>query len=276
MSIVESLTFTVSIEGAGAVPVTLTRRGTGHPVLLLHGGGGPATVTAYADRLAADRPVAVIVPTHPGFVGTARPEALSTIGQLAALYVALLSELDVTGVTVVGNSIGGWIAAEMSLLDTTRVAGFVLVDAVGIDVPGHPVADFFSLTFAELAQRSYHNPAKYQIDPTRLPSPALATMAGNRATLATYAGTAMVDPSLLDRLSGSTRPTLVVFGEADRIVDPDYGRAYADAIPSAQFVLLPESGHLPQIETPDQLTEVLWPFIDDPHSNGLPPTRSIA
>lgn len=274
MPITDSLTVTVPLEGAGDVPVNLVTYGTGSPVLLVHGGGGPQTVAAFAEQLAAERPVAAIVPTHPGFAGTARPEALTTIGQLAALYLALLDELDVSKVTVVGNSIGGWVAAEMTLLDTARVAGFVLVDAVGIEVPGHPVADFFSLTFPEIAQRSYHDPVRYQIDPTTLLPPALAMLASNRATLAVYAGEAMVDPSLLGRLSGGTTPTLVVFGEADRIVDPDYGQAYADAIPSARFVVLPRTGHLPQLETPAQLIEVLWPFLSEPHANGLPLRQS--
>jgi pimeloyl-ACP methyl ester carboxylesterase len=48
-------------------------------------------------------------------------------------------------------------------------------------------------------------------------------------------------------------PTVVVWGESDRIVDPEYGRAYAAAIPSASFVLLGETGHLPQLETPEKL-----------------------
>jgi pimeloyl-ACP methyl ester carboxylesterase len=42
------------------------------------------------------------------------------------------------------------------------------------------------------------------------------------------------------------------------IVDPDYGRAYADAIPLARFQLLPGTGHLPQLETPEQLMKAIW------------------
>jgi uncharacterized RmlC-like cupin family protein len=77
-------------------------------------------------------------------------------------------------------------------------------------------------------------------------------MAGNRATLAEYGG-AMVDPTLRGRLGGILIPTLVLWGEADRIADPDYGRAFAAAIPGARFRLLTETGHVPQIETPQQL-----------------------
>ena len=64
---------------------------------------------------------------------------------------------------------------------------------------------------------------------------------------------AMADPTLSTRLHEITNPTLVVWGEADRIADPAYGRAFAAAIPGAEFLLLAETGHLPQLETPDRL-----------------------
>jgi pimeloyl-ACP methyl ester carboxylesterase len=76
---------------------------------------------------------------------------------LAALYLALFDRLDLNDVTVVGNSIGGWIAAEMAVLGSPRISGLVLVDAVGIEVPGHPVADSFSLTVDQVFQLSFHN-----------------------------------------------------------------------------------------------------------------------
>lgn len=239
-----------------AVEITYTERGAGRAVLLLHGGAGPVSVTAYADRLAAERPVRVITPVHPGFDGTPRPTALTTIGQLAALYAGLLRELDLNDVTVVGNSIGGWITAELGLLHPERVAHLVIVDAVGLEVPGHPIVDFFSLPFPEIAELSYHEPEKYRIDPTALPPAAQAAMAANRKTLAVYA-TSMTDPTLLGRLSGITTPTTVVWGSADRIVDPEHGRTYAKAIPGAGFHLLEDTGHLPQIESPDRLTPLL-------------------
>ncbi|MFD0483352.1 alpha/beta fold hydrolase [Kineococcus sp. GCM10028916] len=245
------------------VHVTCTDQGRGRPVLLLHGGGGPLTVSAWAHRLAAAADVRVIVPTHPGFEGTPRPETLSSPRDLARLYAGLLESLDLNDVTVVGNSLGGWIAAELGLLDTTRVGRQVLVDAVGIEVPGHPVADFFALTPQQVAQRSYADPATFGLDPATLPAERLAAMAGNRATLQVYGGTAMTDPTLAGRLAATVRPTLVVWGEADRIGDPDYGRAYAAALPGAGFVLLPGAGHLPQIETPDVLVDVVREFLQE-------------
>ena len=253
-------TYEVPVDGKGTVEVAVSERGEGLAFLLLHGGGGPLTVSGFAELLAGQRHARVITPTHPGFAGTPRPDWLTSVGGLAALYAALLDELDVAGATVVGNSIGGWIAAEMALLDTQRIDSFVLVDAVGIEVRGHPIADFFSLTPRQVAEFSYHDPDRFGIDPTKLPPEAQRHMAGNRAALAVYGGTSMNDPRLAERLTSVTRPTLVVWGDSDRIVDPEYGRAYAEAIPGAQYRLLPETGHLPQIETPGQLLDAIWSF----------------
>ncbi|HEV2217610.1 MAG TPA: alpha/beta hydrolase [Candidatus Dormibacteraeota bacterium] len=252
----------VTVAGLGILEVTVSERGEGAPYLLLHGGGGPLTMSGFADLLAS-QPARVITPTHPGFAGTPRPDSLHSVRGLAGLYVALLDALELQDVTVVGNSMGGWIAAEMALLNSPRAVRFVIVDAVGIEVPGNPVVDFFSLTPRQVAEHSYHDPDKFGIDPTKLPPEALQAMAGNRATLTVYAGTSMNDPSLAQRLRGVTRPTLVLWGDADRIANVDYGRAFAAAIPRSEFRLLENTGHLPQIETPAQLLDAIRAFVQD-------------
>ena len=252
----------VTVDSLGTVDVTVSERGQGHPFLLLHGGGGPQTVTAWADQLAGARHARVLTPVHPGFDGTLRPGALDSVGTLARVYVALLDQLKLRDVTVAGNSIGGWITAEMAVLGPDRVSSYVLIDAVGIEVPGHPVADFFSLTPAQVTQRSFYDPDTFGADPATLPPEAQAAMAAVRAALAVYAGAGMTDPTLAGRLADVDAPVLVVWGKADRIGDPDYGRAYADAIPGAQFRLLEHAGHLPQLEAPGALIDAVWSFAD--------------
>jgi len=253
---------TVVPAGLGPVPLQVTVRGEGAPILLLHGGAGPVSVNGFADRLAGERPARVHTPSHPGFDGTERPEHLTSIRQLAGVYADLLDHLDLSDVTVIGNSIGGWIAAELALLHSTRVGRLVIIDAVGIDVPEHPIVDFFSLTLPEIADYSYADPDRYRINPDELSPEARQAMAGNRAALAVYGGTpSMVDPTLRDRLSGIDRPTLVVWGDADRIAHPAIGTAYAEAIPEAQLVVMERTGHLPQIESPDRLLSVLNVFL---------------
>ncbi|KOU19040.1 alpha/beta hydrolase [Streptomyces sp. WM6372] len=250
----------------GAVDLTVDvadgeRDGRSRPFLLLHGGGGPQTVAPFAGLLAEQRPARVFTPLHPGFGGTVRPEWLADVPTLARVYAQLLDELGLTDVTVVGNSIGGWIAAELALLGSDRISSVILVNAVGIDVPGHPVADAFSLTPAELSRLAFHDPAKFAVDVAALPEAARTAMAAHRAALEVYSGPhAMADPTLRERLAEVAHPTLVAWGESDQVVDGAYGRAYAAAIPRARFTLLHGTGHMPQIETPEQLLPVVWDF----------------
>jgi pimeloyl-ACP methyl ester carboxylesterase len=244
-----------------SVSVSVSSYGAGRPVLLLHGGAGPQSMTGFAEQLAAAHHVNALVPTHPGFGGTDRPAALTSIRPLADLYDDLIDELGLGEVTIIGNSIGGWLTAELALLKSPRIRDIVLIDAVGIEVPGHPVADFFNLTMDEVFSRSFHNPEPFRVDPASMPPQAQAVAAGNRAALSAYAGESMSDPTLAARLSSLTTPTLVLWGASDQIVDADYGRAYAQAIPTAHFELLTETGHSPQMETPAQVLKALHDTI---------------
>ena len=202
------------------------------------------------------------MPTHPGFDGTSRPKGLDSVAGLAALYRSLLDDLGLEDVTVIGNSVGGWIAAELALLGSPRVGRMVLLDAVGVAVQGHPVADVSGLSLPEIQALSFHDPAPFQIDPAAIPEAQKANVAANAATLAVYAGSpAMADPTLLGRLGVVTLPSLVLWGESDQIVTPAYGQAYASAIPGARFEVLPATGHMPQVETPElviQAIETTW------------------
>ncbi|MHA3700804.1 alpha/beta fold hydrolase [Jatrophihabitans sp. YIM 134969] len=250
-------TVTLDVPTLGPVEVALAEYGAGAPVLLLHGGGGPATVTPWAESLEGAR---VLVPVHPGFDGTERPPGLDSVRGLAAVYAALLDAVDLRDVLVVGNSLGGWVAAELAALGSPRVAGVVLVDAVGLDVPGHPVVDFFTLTPHQVAELSWFDPTGRVLDPAAMPPPARERLAANRASLGIYGGDTMTDPTLAARLATVTVPVRVVWGEADRIADVEVGRAFARAVPGGSFTLLERAGHLPQLEAPAALTAVVREF----------------
>jgi pimeloyl-ACP methyl ester carboxylesterase len=128
-----------------------------------------------------------------------------------------------------------------------------------MQVPEHPPAEFFSLRMDQVFPLSFHNPAPFAIDPATLPPAAQQIGAANRAALITYSGGATMDgdPTLRGRLAAVEIPTLVLWGDSDRIVTPEYGRAWADAIPKARFEVLGDTGHMPQVETPDQVLEAI-------------------
>ncbi len=244
--------------GDGGVLISDT--GVGRPILLLHGGGGVATVAALAQALAVD--ARVLLPTHPGFDGTQRPARLDSVAALAQLYVAQLAALDVRDVLVIGSSIGGWIAAEMAAQDASRIQGLVLINPVGIAVAGEPVADVAGLSGPELMRLASHDPAAVMAAMPPVTPARLALMASNAAALAAYDnGAAMMAPGLRGRLAGIAAPALVVWGESDGIATPAYGRAYAAAFGNGKVELIAEAGHLPHIEQAGRVLQHIANFM---------------
>jgi pimeloyl-ACP methyl ester carboxylesterase len=252
-------TTTRTVQLRSDLAITLTDAGVGRSVLNLHGGGGPFTVAAIADHLAET--MRVITPTHPGWNGAIRPDRLATIGDLAAVYLELLEAEDLRDVLVVGSSLGGWIAAEIAVRDQgARVSGLILIDATGILVESQPITDFFSLDARGVAEYAWYDSDRFYVDPAAVPPEQAARQRANMATMTVLARD-MYDPKLLDRLGQVKIPVLVVWGEADRIVTPAYGAAYAAAFPNARFERIAKAGHLPQIEQPAATFAVIDAFL---------------
>ncbi|HEX7814987.1 alpha/beta hydrolase [Dyella sp.] len=241
---------------AGAIHLSLDRKGSGRPLLLLHGGAGPDSMRPMFNALNGFE---LILPTHPGFDATEHPSWMRTIADLADCYIELLNVLKLRDVIVVGNSVGGWIAAEMAIRQSSAVAGIVLINAVGLkpDDSTGPIMDPRSLPPEELIKFSFANPARVP-----LPSPeAAARRQANQRELMSYAGEPfMHDPTLAARLSSIAVPSCVLWGHHDRIVTAAYGRDYARHISGTLFKLIEDAGHLPQVEQPERTAEAVQDF----------------
>ena len=241
--------------------LTLAEDGEGQVALVLHGGGGPATVAGLASHLAVT--MHAITPTHPGWNGTPRPDWLASIDDLALVYLHFLRGAGITDAVLVGSSLGGWLAAEMAARDAGGlIGGLVLINTVGIDVPGEPITDIATLSPRGLAEHAYHDPDRFFMDPASLPPERIAMQRRNQETVTALAGAPyMHDPRLRGRLRHVRAPTLVLWGESDRIATPAYGRAFAAALPRAQFEMIPEAGHLPHMEQPDATFAAIDRFV---------------
>jgi pimeloyl-ACP methyl ester carboxylesterase len=250
---------TIAVQG---IDLQIVRQGTGQPLLLLHGGDGPQGTLPLCTRLAEH--FEVIVPTHPGFAGTAIPEHFDTLADLSYLYLDLLDVLDLRDIILMGMSMGGWVAAEIAVRNTSRLSRLVLLDAVGIkpgDRDTRDIADIFGLSTPEVAKLLFH-------DPSQAPTPATMTeeqvtrLAGDRIAHAMYTWDPyMHNPKLRYRLHRIDVPTLLLWGASDGVVPVAYAEAYRQMIPSATLVVIPEAGHLSHIEQPDAVLQHVLAFV---------------
>jgi pimeloyl-ACP methyl ester carboxylesterase len=258
-----STTRTVTIATGMSIAIQEFGANTeGSGVLYLHGGAGPRTMGGIATALSQH--VYGIVPTHPGFDGTARPERFDTVADLAEAYLDLLDELDLTGVMVLGNSLGGWIAAEMALRDNRgRIGCLALLNAVGIRAKGaEQVLDTRVIAPGEISKLSFANEA-FRPDFSSFTDEQRAGMAANQKALATYAGEAFThDPKLRRRLHRITVPVLVAWGEQDGIAPAGYGRDWAAALPNGHYAPIADAGHFPHIEQMGATLGAIGDFVD--------------
>jgi pimeloyl-ACP methyl ester carboxylesterase len=254
------------VDWTSMTTLELARTGTatGSPVLVLHGGGGHFTIAPIAERYGAAHPV--FAPTLPGWDGTDRIEGIDDLDALAHAMLDALIAADARGATVIGSSMGGWLALEMAAIAAVEaeyadgLARIAAIDATGIIVDGAPVADVSGLDARGLAELAWFDADLGYRDPATMSPEQIAVQRSNVATMIALTG-GPGDPSLASRLANVRTPALVVWGEGDGVVTPAYGQALAAALPNARFELLERAGHLPQLERPEALWAVLDPFV---------------
>jgi pimeloyl-ACP methyl ester carboxylesterase len=235
----------------------------GSGVLILHGGAGPRSVAGLAAALSEH--AYVVTPTHPGFDGTPRVPWLDSVADLADAYLDLLAELGLDAVMVIGNSVGGWIAAEMALRDIEgRVKSIVLLNATGIR-PDHAaeITDIRTLPPAAVSRLAFCNPA-LRPNPAALTDEQRAGAAANQQALALYTGEDFLfAPKLRRRLHRVSVPVLVAWGQEDGVLSAEYGRTYAATFPNGHYQPIAEAGHFPQIEQPAAVLGAIGDFVDN-------------
>jgi pimeloyl-ACP methyl ester carboxylesterase len=243
----------------------LERRGKGPPLLLLYGEETLEREAPFLAELAKD--YEVVIPSPPGFGRSERPDWITSPDDIAYIYLDLIERLGLRDAAVVGCSLGGWIAAEMATKDDAFIARLALVSPYGIKV-GKPterdIQDIWLLHPDEVAALKWFDPAKGARDYKAMPEEALTIVARNSESCARFCWDPyMHNPRLKHRLHRIKVPTLLIWGEQDGIVTPKYGEAYRKLIPGAHLRIIPEAGHLPQIEQPDAFLAVLREFLAD-------------
>jgi len=247
----------------GGVSLEAMVAGEGPPLLFLHGGDYFAQNRDFLDRLA--RRWRVVAPRHPGFGRSERPDGFRTVHDLAYLYLDWLEEQRSGEVVLVGSSFGGWIALEICVRSVARIGHLALIGSLGVKFGGREerdIADMHALPGEELLRRTFFDPGRVVPDYTRLDDDEATTIVRDRTATALYGWRPyMHNPGLRQWLHRVRVPSLVIWGENDGIVTPDYGERLSRSLPQARFELVGSAGHYPQIERPGEVADRIEAFV---------------
>ena len=238
----------------------LRRGGAGKPLVFLHGASGAPVILPFMETL-AER-FDVLVPEHPGYGQSDEPEWLENIHDAAYFYLDFLSKLNLEEVTLVGSSMGGWMAMEMAVRDTSRIKSLVLVAPAGVAAPGVEPADIFLLPPEEVVRRLFFD---QKLAEARLAEPlsaeAVDTGLKNRHTSARLAWEPRLhDPFLPKWLHRIDVPVKIIWGSEDRILPVGFVERYKKLLPKAEIDIFDNCGHLPHAEKPAQFCDSVVRF----------------
>jgi pimeloyl-ACP methyl ester carboxylesterase len=192
----------------------------------------------------------VIAPDHPGFGSSDTPDWIETVGDMAYFYLDFLKAMQLREVHLVGNSLGGWIAAEMAVRSTDRLKTVTLASAVGIHVEGITRPDIFLMNPRQLAETIFADPELAKKRNANPPTEQeAATLMKNRFMTAKLSWQPRShNPDLPKWLHRIDVPSLILWGDSDRLVPLAFGEEYHRLIPASRLEVLERCGHLPQVE----------------------------
>jgi pimeloyl-ACP methyl ester carboxylesterase len=257
--------------GAGRPSIEVLEAGAGPALLFLHGAGGVPAWSGVLPLLA--EAFHVYAPLLPGF---GRSTGLELLDDQLDLILHQFDVVDALGLDrpyVVGESMGGWIAADMAALRPKEVGRLALIAPLGMWRDSHPVADMFGMMTPEMVPLLFHDvtcPAAQAMqglnalisdkdDRTDAQVELLIGIARGMRTAAKFLFP-LPDTGVERRLHRIAAPTLIVWGGEDRFIDPSYGELFRDRIPGAQLQLVSPAGHLVAMENPAPLARALRAF----------------
>jgi pimeloyl-ACP methyl ester carboxylesterase len=228
-------------------------------VLLLHGAAG-ASWSPLHDALSAH--CRVIAPEHPGFGRSAIPDWMMGMSDLALFYLDVLRALDLRDVHLVGHCVGGWIAAEVAIRSTGRLASLALLAPAGVEAPEAPFDDIFVWSAEEFARRHFHDPALAEAWQQEQAKLEIDIVLQNRTGLARIAwNPRLSNPQLPYWLHRINVRTLLIWGDDDRVVPLACHKPYLREIAGAKLATLPNTGHALTIEHAGDAAARLTSFI---------------
>lgn len=240
----------------------LSTAGQGAPVLILHHDIGTVDRLPFYDLL-AER-FQVLLPHHPGWGHSERPQWMRHPRDIAAIYAWMLADLGLSRVSLIGLGFGGWIAAEMASMAPATYEKLILVGAMGIKPPEGDIADQSIVSYIDYPRAGFHNQAAFgdvygDVSTDQLEAWDIAREMSFRIAWKPY----MYSQTLPHLLGGVRTPALIVWGDDDRHVPLSVGETYAEALPRSRLSILAECGHFAEMEKPRELAALAIDFLEN-------------
>jgi len=249
--------------------------GSGPPLVYLHGPWGLRPDRSFLAALAGA--YTVYAPRHPGTT-PGEPDAVHALDgwlDLVVFYGELLDRLQLGApVCLVGHSFGGLVAAELAAAAPKSFSRLALIDPIGLWRDDAPVKNWMVLSeserrpslFAdpkgEAAQRFFTVPN----DPGERVD-VLAEFVWAQACTGKFIWP-VPDRGLKHRIHRIATPTLIVWGNDDRIIAAAYAADFAKRIAGARVELIGNAGHLPHLEQPEAVVKAVGGFLGSAAQRG--------
>ena len=243
--------------------IKLLEQGTGAPVVVLHHSWGSAGWLPFHDRL-ADSGARVVVPDLPGWGGSERPAWAREPRDIAIIVSHMLDALDLSDAKLVGLGFGGYVAAELATMNPSRLAALVLVGAAGLQPKDGFILDQMMLSHRRYIEESFRSAEAYAAAIGEEPPDDVRDLwdfsreMTARVTWKPYMFNRRLEPLLGDMHV----PTLLVWGETDKVVPYACAEQYAAAIPNATIIVAEDAGHVVDLEQPERLAALVAAFPD--------------
>lgn len=243
--------------------IRMLKGGSGDPLFFFHGANGLEEWGDVFTELAKN--YTVYCPEHPGYGLSDINENIDSVEDLAYFYFDLINELNLENVSLIGASLGGWLAVEMAIIAPHKIDKLVLVDAAGIRVEGVKVPDIFMMKPTELVENAYYSEEIKQeiIEGMDEEAELEREVLKNRMATAHLAWNPYFhNPKILNRIHRVTMPTHIVWGKEDNIFPVEYGEKYNELIPQSTIEIIEDAGHRPHEEKSEQFLSTVKSFLE--------------
>jgi pimeloyl-ACP methyl ester carboxylesterase len=243
-------------------PTEVLVAGEGEPLVVLHGGG---IIEGFDCFEPLARRFRVVAPLRPGYGATELDPPLNGRDETADDIRDVLDALEIERTVLVGHSLGGWLAATVAARHPDRVSELVLGAPWGMDVPEHRGADFSSMSPPEIAATLTNDPSIWEGRFPSGPDPAFEAARAREQQALMRLMPGPFDTELPGVIQQITAPTLLLWGEDDKVNPAGHAPEWQKGIPQASLTTFPGVGHLLFHETADTLVAITG-FVDGQRS----------